>query len=182
MKTPHKHAEFIKAWADGEKIQFRNSASEPWTDIDGTPVWNQFAEYRIKPEPPKYPQTKMSDQELSAAWCKTSGPHGTAGVAMRDVANAAIARAIEDGDVVPLDEHNAAFAKVLARKIDENRVMSLMADRFAEEMGNESAARTPGPGGFPLTASEIASIAYTARMRYRKRLAQIYLDVLKEGQ
>ena len=48
MKTPHKHAALIKAWADGAEIEA--------TDCDGwrtcsTPMWFPECEYRIKPEP-----------------------------------------------------------------------------------------------------------------------------------
>jgi hypothetical protein len=50
MKTPHKHAELIKAWADGAEIQFRFPCDLKWTDTK-TPSWDGIAEYRIKPEP-----------------------------------------------------------------------------------------------------------------------------------
>jgi hypothetical protein len=48
----HKHAEVIKAWADGAEIQVRCSPSEVWRDIDPTrPItWNVTYEYRIKPK------------------------------------------------------------------------------------------------------------------------------------
>ena len=49
-KTPHKHAELIKAWADGAEIQYQ--------DFDGSwkddyPNWVEGTEYRIKPEEKK---------------------------------------------------------------------------------------------------------------------------------
>jgi hypothetical protein len=48
MKTPHKHAELIKAWADGAEVQIK--FYEGWRDI--RPIdWNENAEFRIKPEP-----------------------------------------------------------------------------------------------------------------------------------
>jgi hypothetical protein len=52
---PHKWAKEIKAWADGEKIQFMGF--DEWVDIedDEVPEWNEFSEYRIKPQP-KEPQ------------------------------------------------------------------------------------------------------------------------------
>ena len=49
MKTPHKHAEMIKAWADGSEIQLQNSIGQ-WMD-EKYPTWNLSAVYRIKPEP-----------------------------------------------------------------------------------------------------------------------------------
>lgn len=49
MKTPHKHAELIHAYADGAEIQLQNSIGE-WMD-EKYPTWNLTAVYRIKPEP-----------------------------------------------------------------------------------------------------------------------------------
>ena len=47
----HKHAEFIHAWADGAKIQWRDPKDdERWSDIR-IPNWLEDCEYRIKPEP-----------------------------------------------------------------------------------------------------------------------------------
>jgi hypothetical protein len=52
---PHKHAELIKAWADGAVIQIRlfksNGEVTEWEDCD--PCWGDDAEYRIKPEEKK---------------------------------------------------------------------------------------------------------------------------------
>lgn len=59
MNTPHKHAEVIKAWADGEMIQWRNGPSMNWHDydVDEHPYgpWSDSEEWknagwRIKPE------------------------------------------------------------------------------------------------------------------------------------
>ena len=53
---PHKHAELIKAWADGAEIQYRFNgqiAEDAWQNhyIDQNPTWSYSYEYRIKPEP-----------------------------------------------------------------------------------------------------------------------------------
>jgi hypothetical protein len=45
----HKHAELIKAWADGAKIEFFNVFQE-WVDADN-PEWKEGCIYRIKPKP-----------------------------------------------------------------------------------------------------------------------------------
>jgi len=57
-RTPHKHAELIKAWADGAEIEIKC--------IDGSwgfrpnPWWSTDEEYRIKPEPKSdYSHTKI---------------------------------------------------------------------------------------------------------------------------
>ena len=49
MKTPHKHAELIKAWADGAEIEMQHY--KDWKLISN-PRWDvELTEYRIKPEP-----------------------------------------------------------------------------------------------------------------------------------
>jgi hypothetical protein len=46
---PHKHAELIKAWADGAEIQYFDH-EEGWKSQEH-PAWYVDTEYRIKPEP-----------------------------------------------------------------------------------------------------------------------------------
>jgi hypothetical protein len=51
---PHKHAELIKAWADGATIQIRlNHTNDEWMDWGHPNVtWDMPSyQYRIKPEP-----------------------------------------------------------------------------------------------------------------------------------
>lgn len=45
----HKHAELIKAWADGAEIEMKNWQGE-WVKAWDNPQWKEDAEYRIKPE------------------------------------------------------------------------------------------------------------------------------------
>ena len=45
----HKHAELIKQWADGAKIQWLDSDCD-WCEA-GNPSWSIETTYRIKPEP-----------------------------------------------------------------------------------------------------------------------------------
>lgn len=48
---PHKHAALIKAWADGAEIQFRAVPGHgEWVDEPRHLLWDNIAEYRIKPE------------------------------------------------------------------------------------------------------------------------------------
>jgi hypothetical protein len=49
---PHKHAELIKAWADGAEIECRNkNFQDSWSPLmEG--CWDrEFLEFRIKPQP-----------------------------------------------------------------------------------------------------------------------------------
>lgn len=46
---PHKHAEVIKAWADGHAIQYRFMNEGPWEDIE-EPTWIPEDGYRVKPK------------------------------------------------------------------------------------------------------------------------------------
>lgn len=53
MNKPHKHAELIKAWADGADIQIQllvgKELKPEWHD-DYDPKWADNRKYRIKPE------------------------------------------------------------------------------------------------------------------------------------
>ena len=71
---PHKYAELIKAWADGAIIE------RYWTDlrtghqywmIDNEPMWEEYEEYRIKPEPK--PDLVMYSRVLSMQEHKDGG-------------------------------------------------------------------------------------------------------------
>ena len=50
MKTPHKHAAIIKAWADGAEIEFFHRISGVWCPAP-MPSWDEYTPYRIKPAP-----------------------------------------------------------------------------------------------------------------------------------
>jgi len=48
----HKHAELIKAWADGAEIEYKSPYG--WSPIEGrNPSWLDNSEYRIKSEEKK---------------------------------------------------------------------------------------------------------------------------------
>lgn len=48
---PHKHAELIKAWADGAEIEIKDRVTGWWGAISIGGEWYEEDEYRIKPEP-----------------------------------------------------------------------------------------------------------------------------------
>jgi hypothetical protein len=48
----HKHAELIKAWADGAEIQVKAFSHSDWEDVDmNGEEWYEHYTYRIKPMP-----------------------------------------------------------------------------------------------------------------------------------
>jgi hypothetical protein len=51
-KTPHKHAEVIKAWADGATIETKWGCGI-WEEIE-RPSFSSDYEYRVKPETKKH--------------------------------------------------------------------------------------------------------------------------------
>jgi hypothetical protein len=63
-RKPHKHAEIIKAWADGAEIQARDGLRNVWVDIIGNPAWTSES-YRIKPEP---------KPDVVQFWCASCEP------------------------------------------------------------------------------------------------------------
>jgi hypothetical protein len=102
MNKPHKHAEVIKAAADGKDIEVRKNNSEEWMLVDANFAlsclnWQEHHEYRIKQDP-VYPVTRMEDHELAHAFINDSTPSQLK--VIRDGVNIAIRRAIQDGDVV----------------------------------------------------------------------------------
>lgn len=59
---PRKHAELIKAWADGAEIQYKTEFGE-WSDCFSTgPWWSEDTEYRIKPAEPIDPTVSVAVQ------------------------------------------------------------------------------------------------------------------------
>lgn len=51
--TPHKHAEVIKAWADGHPVEYRMPSQEEWKAVDFryAPAFYEKWEYRVRPQP-----------------------------------------------------------------------------------------------------------------------------------
>ena len=65
---PHKHAELIKAWADGAEIQCydSNPREHIWVDCIPQPSWHENVKYRIKPQPkPDYTDTTSVYRNLN---------------------------------------------------------------------------------------------------------------------
>lgn len=50
MTAPHKHAAFIKAWADGARIEYFHESYGEWRPAD-KPTWKLTRQYRLAPAP-----------------------------------------------------------------------------------------------------------------------------------
>lgn len=101
---PHKHAEIIKAWADGRQVQFRFSDGDEWCNrpADTELGFIDHFQYRIKPEP-EFPVTNLTPDDMAEIARSTFGTWRASYIA---IANAAIARAIKDGQVVIKEQDN----------------------------------------------------------------------------
>jgi len=67
---PLKHAEVIKAWADGAKIQWYDSSPREhrWKDCPDVFLWQDRFEFRVKPEPkPDHVYYGVFDMDGSAS-------------------------------------------------------------------------------------------------------------------
>ena len=106
---PHKHAELIKAWADGVEVQY-NNCTQGWIDCIN-PAWHEGNEYRIKPAAPKWPETTMTYCQLEFAYLNEGGATSWNSHAARTLANAAIAHACETGQLVTKEAHDDAVSK-----------------------------------------------------------------------
>ena len=104
MNKPHKHAEIIKDWAEGAEIEARFPPNGVWVPAT-KPAWDEHTEYRVKPVPAV--ETNMTGQDLGM-FCS---PGGSWISDARDIANAAIARALADGQVVPKEEYDRLAAQ-----------------------------------------------------------------------
>ena len=69
MTTPHKHAALIKQWADGAEIEYFDTRTDQWESI-GSPMWDQYVDYRIKPEP-------KPDYSTTWSWCRRTAAFET---------------------------------------------------------------------------------------------------------
>jgi hypothetical protein len=98
MTKPHEHKDLILKWADGAEIEAYDGINDKWVPAT-TPCWDVGAKYRVKPVPAV--ETKMTNQDLGR-FCSTGGSWISDA---RDIANAAIARAIADGQVVTRDAY-----------------------------------------------------------------------------
>ena len=101
INKPHKHAEAIKAWADGALIEYHDAHDTVWRAVS-EPSWDTDRFYRVKPEK-EFPETTLNVEELFAIY-----DEGTVSCRQSclDVANAAIKHFIESGEMDKYIEAN----------------------------------------------------------------------------
>lgn len=171
---PHKHAEVIKAWADGSQIETqvcRIDASIPgstritapyWVPFDGK--WLNDGVYRVKPEK-AYPETSMTPYIcLVAAKNSDARSMDCTDAHLIAIANAALRHAIDAGQVVTKDEHESALARLgdhlcgIAIAPDAVRDMAI-----AEAVRNECAATMGGACRSTFKRIDLATIIATIK-------------------
>jgi hypothetical protein len=69
-KTPHKHAEVIRASADGATVEDFDDADEVWYVIDN-PSFHTSMKYRVQPEPKKHKYRVALMSDGKDAWTTT---------------------------------------------------------------------------------------------------------------
>lgn len=100
-KQPHKHAEAIKAWADGAMIQCRIGDNSTWGVVSCSPSWDEHLQYRVKPEK-VFPKTSLTGDDLRGVYNENNG---TLGECLAVIANAVLKHFIISGDMKKYIEH-----------------------------------------------------------------------------
>jgi hypothetical protein len=104
----HKHYDVIVAAAEGKEIQYRTNDISEWTAVKAQNPFSVLSftdgiAYRIKPEP-VYPKSQMGYEDLEREYWLVANEESLgviwSSLAARNLADAAIKRAIQDGDVI----------------------------------------------------------------------------------
>lgn len=110
----HQHAEVLRAYADGAKIQLLDHGV--WVDVEN-PCFGIYEKYRVKPER-RYPITQMRASDLFNTACMAAGSveisvsgKGSVEGVLIAIANAALHHAVDAGQLMTRE---ASDARVLA--------------------------------------------------------------------
>lgn len=110
----HKHAEVIKAWADGAQVQMRIGDKDHWKDSTEPTFMDEF-EYRIKPaEPEREPLLAMSNWEIEQFFQCYPGNGRSAAVA---TVHEAVQRSLNKGWLISKYEFDRAIGDRKARDL-----------------------------------------------------------------
>lgn len=129
MSKAHKHAEVIKAWADGQPIEMRYVAGGTWEPLlCDAPHWDA-PEYRVKPER-IYPVTLMTATEVRDVFNNCGAmPDGLDWV---EIANVALRHAIDAGQVVTAEGHANEVADI--HRLWTTAIAEMHKEREARDM------------------------------------------------
>lgn len=157
--TPHKHAEIIKAWAEGHQIQWQD-CKQLWHDVK-KPDWDVHTNYRVKPAEPEksYPVTQMKMEDFNAALRRADAREGLALHVAGEIANAALRHAIDSGQVVAIEDVDTDFKELKLPTGPVKRESSLGAQYWAMIDTNEPVAG--------LSAVDLYAAFDRAHKRYR---------------
>lgn len=92
MSKPHKHAEIIKAWADGAQLERRLPSEKYWYTCHN-PTWHEDEEYRVK-----YPTLDADDVQ------RIANKHAISVVATMLIIGDVLHAVIDKNRVVPIAE------------------------------------------------------------------------------
>jgi hypothetical protein len=70
---PHKHAELIKAWADGAEIEIYEISLDQWIPCF-CPSWVEGCKYRIKPKPDTQYWVRVFEHSGGSMFCPHTAP------------------------------------------------------------------------------------------------------------
>lgn len=73
----HKHSFWIKLWADGEEIEWRNSHNFPWSRMLDSGNWDHFPEYtqfRVRPKQESFTLKVRLEHDLDI-YASTESPN-----------------------------------------------------------------------------------------------------------
>jgi hypothetical protein len=153
----HKHAEVIKAWADGIEVQYRHFiTNHEWSDVKDGDQPNFFgsAEWRIKPLSPEYPESTISDMALHEAWRKAQEGWPTInqwvfdGKLAKACANAALAHALETGALVLPETIAELELKLKKANVRADQAEQAAQQKYFNYYSQAQAMSQQGPRGF----------------------------------
>jgi hypothetical protein len=94
MKKPHIHAEVIRAYADGETIQYFDNINVDWF-YASYPEFHEEIKYRVKPKQ-EYPKIELTIQEIYKSYRDKDDSCSTA---LMRISNEAIEHFITSGQL-----------------------------------------------------------------------------------
>lgn len=101
MSKQHKHADLIKAWADGAKIQYFSDNFQDWIDTEN-PTWIENTKYRIDPENYIKFGSNLTDEEIE----DIAANEDSYMESYRAIADAAAKRALLDCGLIDYPKKN----------------------------------------------------------------------------